>query len=82
MLLMLSAAPVLWKCHSGLKFRDSVVELSRWVLGPKCLSTVDHRHPLLTGEKGISLITTDAPARGRSFSHQEEQLFSLGGFRH
>ena len=45
MLLMLSAAPVLWEGDSGLKFRDLVVEFSRWVLGPKVLSTVDDRHP-------------------------------------
>ena len=45
MLLMLSAAPVLGEGDSGLKFRDLVVEVSRWVLGPKVLSTVDHRHP-------------------------------------
>jgi hypothetical protein len=50
-LLMLSAAPVLWEGHSGLKFRDLVVEFSRWVLGPKVLSTVDHHLPLLVREK-------------------------------
>ena len=50
-LLMLSAAPVLWEGDSGLKFRDLVVEFSRWVLGPKVLSTVDHHLPLLVKEK-------------------------------
>ena len=50
-LLMLTAAPVLWEGDSGLKFRDLVVEFSRWVLGPKVLSTVDHHLPLLVGEK-------------------------------
>ena len=44
-LLMLSAAPVLREGDSGLKFRDLVVEFSRWVLEPKVFSTVDHRHP-------------------------------------
>ena len=33
-LLMLSAAPVLWVGNPGLKLRDLVVEFSRWVLGP------------------------------------------------
>ena len=42
MLLVLSAAPVLWEGDSGLKFRDLVVEFSRWVLGPKYTSTVNH----------------------------------------
>ena len=42
---MLSAAPVLREGDSGLKFRDLVVEFSRWVLGPKVLSTVDYRFP-------------------------------------
>ena len=46
MLLMLSAAPVLGKGDSGLKLRNLVVEFSRWVLGPKYFSTVDHRPPL------------------------------------
>ena len=50
-LFMLSAAPVVWEGNSGLKFRDLVVEFSRWILGPRVLSTVDHRHPLLAGEK-------------------------------
>ena len=53
-LLMLSAAPVLWVGNSGLKFRDLAVEFSRWVLGPKVLSTVDHHHPSTAGEEGIS----------------------------
>ena len=44
---MFSAAPVLWEGDSGLKLRDLVVEFSRWVLGPKVLSTVDHHLPLL-----------------------------------
>ena len=47
---MLSAAPVLWVGNPGLKFRDLVVEFSRWVLGPKVLSTVDHHLPLLVRE--------------------------------
>ena len=34
MLLMFTAAPVLWEGDSGLKFRDLVVEFSRWVRGP------------------------------------------------
>ena len=50
-LLMFSAAPVLWEGDSGLKLRDLVVEFSRWVLGPKVLSTVDHHLPLLVKEK-------------------------------
>ena len=51
MLLMLSAAPVLWEGDSGLKFRDLVVEFSRWVLGPKFLSTQwTITTPLLAGE--------------------------------
>ena len=54
MLLMFSAAPVLWEGDSGLKFRDLVVEFSRWVLEPKVFSTVDHRHPL-TGRGGVNL---------------------------
>ena len=45
MLLMLTAAPVLWEGDSGFKFRDLVVEFSRWVLGPKVFSRLDHRHP-------------------------------------
>ena len=49
MLLMLIAAPVLWEGDSSLKFRDVVLEFSRRVLGPRVLSTVDHRHPLLAG---------------------------------
>lgn len=55
MLLMLSAAPVLWEGDSGLKFRDLVVEFSRWVLGPKVFSTVDHRHPP-TGGGEVNLL--------------------------
>ena len=51
MLLMLSAAPVLWVSNPGLKLRDLVVEFSRWVLGPKVFSTVDHHLPLLVKEK-------------------------------
>ena len=42
MLLMLSAAPVLWVGNPSLKLRDLVVEFSRWVLGPKYTSTVNH----------------------------------------
>jgi len=42
---MLTAAPVLREGDSGLKFQDLVVEFSRWVLGSRVLSTVDHRHP-------------------------------------
>ena len=49
-LLMLSAAPVLWVGNPGLKLRDLVVEFSRWVLGPKVLSTVDHHLSLLVRE--------------------------------
>ena len=41
-LLMLSAAPVMWEGNSGLELRDFVVEISRWVLGPKNTSTVNH----------------------------------------
>ena len=51
MLLMLTAAPVLWEGDSGLKFRDLVVEFSRWVLGPRVHSTVDYRFPNRWGEK-------------------------------
>ena len=51
MLLMLSTAPVVGEGDSGLKFRDLVVEFSRWVLGPKFLSTVEHRPALLAVEK-------------------------------
>ena len=43
MLLMLSAAPVVWEGNSGLKLRDFIVEISRWVLGPKNTSTAN-RH--------------------------------------
>ena len=42
MLLMLSAAPVMWEGNSGLELRDFVVEISRWVLGTKNTSTVNH----------------------------------------
>ena len=49
MLLMLSAAPVLWVGNPGLKLRDLVVEFSRWVLGPWVFSTVDYGNPLLAG---------------------------------
>ena len=42
MLLMLSAAPVVWEGNSGLKLRDFVIEISRWVLGPKYTSTLNH----------------------------------------
>ena len=48
---MLSAAPVLWIGNPGLKLRDLVVEFSRWVLGPRVLSTVDYRPPNRWGEK-------------------------------
>ncbi len=48
---MLSATPVLGKSDSGLKLRDLVVEFSRWVLGPRVLSTVDHHLPLLVREE-------------------------------
>ena len=41
-LFMLSAAPVVWEGNSGLKLRDFVVEISRWVLGSKYISTVNH----------------------------------------
>ena len=54
-LLMLTAAPVLWEGDSGLKFRDLVVEFSRWVLGPKVFSTVNHRHPP-TGGGAVNLL--------------------------
>ena len=54
MLLMLTAAPVLWEGDSGLKFRDLVVEFSRWVLEPKFFSTVDYRH-LPTGGGDVNL---------------------------
>ena len=50
-LFMLSAAPVLWVGNPSVKLRDLVVEISRWVLGPKVLSTVDHHLPLLVREK-------------------------------
>ena len=53
MLLLLSAAPVLWEGDSGLKFRDLVVEFSRWVLGPKVFSTVEHRPPTGGGEVNL-----------------------------
>ena len=46
---MLTAAPVLREGDSGLKFRDLVVEFSRWVLGPWVFPTVDYRNPLLAG---------------------------------
>ena len=49
MLLMLTAAPVLREGDSGLKFRDLVVEFSRWVLGPWVFLTLDYRNPLLAG---------------------------------
>ena len=48
---MLTAAPVLWVSNPGLKLRDLVVEFSRWVLGQKVFSTVDHHLPLLVREK-------------------------------
>ena len=51
MLLMLSAAPVVGEGDSGLKFRDLVVEFSRWVLGPKYLYTVEHRPALQAVKK-------------------------------
>ena len=41
-LLILSAAPVVWEGNSGLKLRDFIVEISRWVRGPKNTSTVNH----------------------------------------
>ena len=41
-LLMLSDAPVVWEGNSGLKLRDFIVEISRWVLGPKNTSIVNH----------------------------------------
>ena len=44
-LLMLSTAPMLWEGDSGLKLRNLIVEVSRWVLGPGVYSTVDHRLP-------------------------------------
>ena len=44
-LLMLSTAPMLWEGDSGLKLRNLIVEVSRWVLGPGVFSTVDHRRP-------------------------------------
>ena len=44
-LLMLSAAPMLWEGDSGLKLRNLIVEVSRWVLGSGVFSTVDHRLP-------------------------------------
>ena len=44
-LLMLSTAPMLWEGDSGLKLRNLIVEVSRWVLGPVVFSTVDHRLP-------------------------------------
>ena len=50
-LVMLSAAPMLWEGDSGLKFRNLVVEFSRWGLGPKFTSTVEHRPALLEVEK-------------------------------
>ena len=54
MLLMLSAAPVLWVGNPGLKLRDLVVEFSRWVLGSWVFPTVDYRNPLLAGG-GVNL---------------------------
>ena len=50
-LFMLSAAPVVWEGNSGLKFRDLVVEFSRWVLGPRVLLTVVHHGPLAVGKQ-------------------------------
>ena len=44
-LLMLSTAPMLWEGDSGLKLRNLIVEVSRWVLGAGVFSTVDHRLP-------------------------------------
>ena len=45
-LLMLSTAPMLWEGDSGLKLQDLIVEVSRWVLGPRFFSTVDLLSPL------------------------------------
>ena len=53
-LLMLSAAPMLWKGDTGLKLRDLIVEVSRWVLGPEGCSTLNHRLPLQMREARIS----------------------------
>ena len=53
-LLMLSAAPMLWKGDTGLKLRDLIVEVSRWVLGPEVFSTVNHRLSLQMREARIS----------------------------
>ena len=50
-LLMLTAAPVLREGDSGLKFRDLVVEFSRWVLGPRSSPQWIIDTPLLAGEK-------------------------------
>ena len=50
MLLMLSAAPVLWEVNSDLKFRDLIVEVSRLVLWPKYSSTVTHHRASGDGE--------------------------------
>jgi len=50
-LLMLIAAPVLREGDSGLKFRDLVVEFSRWVLGPRVLSQLTIATPLMAAEK-------------------------------
>ena len=48
-LLMLSAAPVLGEGDSGLKLRNLIIEVSRWVLGSWVFPTVDYRNPLLAG---------------------------------
>ena len=48
---MLSAAPMLRKGDSGLELRDFVVEISRLVLGPRFLHTLDYQHA--SGRKPI-----------------------------
>ena len=42
MLLMFSAAPVVWEGDPGLKLRDLIVEFSRWILGPSDTSSLTH----------------------------------------
>ena len=82
MLLMLSAAPVLWEGDSGLKFRDLVVEFSRWVLVPRVPSRVDHRHPP-TGRGEVNLLNNYGCASwDRTSFRQEGPPSSCLRFRH
>ena len=44
-LLMFAASPMLGECNSDLKFRDFIVESSRWFIESTCMQTMQDQSP-------------------------------------